>query len=109
MTFKGTTIPHAVYSPDWGQSRDRENESVINGARNWTDEGDHAELTVTVYLFKCTESEVTAVKAMKRQEGTLVTPLGTGTFRCTQIKYGLLDNLEDKQIAVMTFKSKAYV
>lgn len=109
MTFDSVTIPHSVPNYSWGDSQDLEHPSIITGKRKFVTLGDYAEVTVLVYYYKLTESEQAAVDAMLRQEATLSTDLGSALFRCTQIKYGLLDNLTTHKIATMTFKSINYV
>jgi hypothetical protein len=109
ISFQGVNIPHAVVDLTWGLSDDIEHKSIITGKRKFVTKGDHADVTVTVYLWKCTAGEQATVKGMKRQEGTLVTVVGSGNFRCVQIQFGLLKNKSTKQIAIMSFKSIDYV
>lgn len=112
FNFNTTTVnfAHSVPEYSWGESDDIEHKSVINGKRTFVTMGDHATVTYTVYMYKLDSAGQTAINSCRGKEGTLTTAVGSGTFRCTQIKKDFLDPIAgDKLIAILTFKSLNYV
>lgn len=111
FTYNDTTviINHSVPEYDWGQSRDKVDESVITGKRNALTLGDHADVSILVHLYRCTPEEQAAIKAIRGKSGTLATDIGTAEFYCSQIKYDTLAPLDERITCILTFRSINYV
>ena len=114
-------LDHATLNPTWQDRRSQEQVSVLTGHREWYEFGDHAEFTVTIFLFKYSDpnAKFSALYPCRnkdvifyphRDEDCLRNATNEPIlFHITAMEPSYLRNLTNYDILTITLKSKDLV